>query len=91
MKKVNVYGRDIQIITKDLSKSNLDGYFCKDTQKIYICKSLKGKEYTSTLWHECAHAIFHRLGYTQVLEGDVEELLCEHFAEFLTEQGCKLK
>ena len=91
MKKINVYGKIYTIEYVDEVEDNEDGMIYKKEGLIHIAKSLKGDDRTSTEWHEITHALIYRLGHEENISDDAIELICEHFAVFLTEQGCKLK
>jgi Zn-dependent peptidase ImmA (M78 family) len=55
--------------------------YCENGKKlIVIDKSLGDKDRIQTLKHEMGHAVMHRVGLDQVLSAEIQEIVCESFA-----------
>ena len=85
MRKVNVYGQDYKIhYVKDLAITHGDDGACYPSRsRIEIEKDCNDKEQTTL--HELGHALFHRLGWSQGIDDNLEEIIVETYATFITE------
>ena len=82
-KTLNIFGVKFKI-----KLATLDGYLgmCdRRTNIIWIEKNQTDKEKLHTLIHEVGHAVYGRVGLTQAVSPEVEEILVESFATALIE------
>jgi len=82
---LNVFGKTYRIEYKPLE--DVDGECHNKKALIEVDETLQGKDLAQTLLHEAFHAVFHRLGYSQAVHHDIEELMCDSFATFLIDNG----
>jgi len=91
-KHINVFGVKVPVKYFNDSKSDehkeLMGYCEKSPIAIYINKSLSKEDQINTMYHECIHAIFFRLGLDQNLSYEMQEMLCESIGNFMNEEMC---
>ena len=90
MKKfVNILGAKVKIKTfKDANTEDnrqLMGYCHNSPLEIHINNSITKIQKEQTLLHECCHGIMVRVGLDQVLSNEVQEIICESFANFMHE------
>ena len=83
--KISVFGKDIEVIFKDLSDDGIYGKFESKESRIYIHQGLTNDDIEATLLHEIFHAICYRIGIRQALPHELEEILVESFATWLVE------
>lgn len=90
-KKIKILGREIKIKevpTKELielSGVNASGLYDHLSLKIYIAKDLPEKEKMLVLRHEFCHSVMFITGLSQVINGDVQEIICESFANAMSD------
>lgn len=59
---------------------------CNAAKKtIKICKDQPKDEYLHTFLHECFHALFHRVSINQALSDDLNEVISDSAATWITE------
>lgn len=82
-KSVDIFGETYKIeYKKNLGN---DGVCHKDTKLIEIDDSLTGLEFKKTLIHEYIHAVCSRLGISQAIGSEVEEVIAESFSNFFND------
>jgi len=92
MKSLTIFGTKIKVVKDDLIVHGILGKYSPTEQTIYIDKSLRGKEFISTLMHEIGHATFHVLGYHQTtLTLDMEELIVDNLSNVFCEVASEIK
>jgi len=84
-KKLAVFGQTVKIrYVKDLvEKQEISGDYLDGI--IRIDADLDSKLMYLTLLHEAIHALFDRLGVGQVVNGGVEEIICDNIAMLIYE------
>jgi Zn-dependent peptidase ImmA (M78 family) len=88
-KSINVLGAKVPI--KYFDEKNVEenrmlmGYCQNSPLEIYINNSLTKIQKEHTLCHEIAHIVMTRVGLDQVLSAEVQEIICESFANFMHE------
>lgn len=85
-KHIDIFGRKIKIIRKNIRDTGRMGYYDDHRGEIVVCSTItESKDIESTWVHELVHALMFRLGYHQVVHGQASELFCENFATFIYE------
>lgn len=85
---LEIFGKEAEVSVVDnktLHAKGLAGEFCRRSYKINICDNQTGEDKWHTLIHEVTHAIIARVGLTQVIDPEVEEILAESVATAITE------
>lgn len=83
---INVFGKHIKIIEKDLIKEEIDGRYLATDALIEIEVSLSDSKKVEILAHELCHAMLDLTGWSNFLPDAVEEslcILCERFVGVL--------
>lgn len=80
----DIFGMRVKYIFKKLHV-DLDGEYCHEQGKIYISSNLQGEALILALIHEEGHAIADRLGLSDIMTEDVEELFIDNFTRWLVE------
>lgn len=83
--KINILGQDFKVEFKDLSKDGFHGLCYYKEGRIVLHNELKGHELQQTLLHECFHAVLFRTGAHQSITPEVQEVVVDSFATFLTD------
>lgn len=88
-KNIKIYGKnwaiDYKWNLKDDEGNNLEGLCCFEKRLITIDRLLTKEKKFSVFLHELFHAILFELKIKQTsLSSDVEEIIVEGFADFLT-------
>lgn len=88
-KSINVMGARVPIkyfIEKNTEEHRqLMGYCHNSPLEIHINKNITKLQKEKTTLHECCHAVMVRVGLDQVLSNEVQEIICESFANFMHE------
>jgi hypothetical protein len=76
---LNILGKKIRVLKqKKLAELNgIVGFYDKNNSLIVLDSELVGYEYWSTMMHEVMHGIIDRSGINQVVDPQLEEVLCE--------------
>ena len=82
---LEVLGLKTPVVYKDLTNTNLRGYFDAKENKIFICQKSSEKEQIQTLIHELAHAALIRIHLGNVINPDVHETIVDVIATSITE------
>jgi Zn-dependent peptidase ImmA (M78 family) len=82
-----VYGTKVPVKqVKNLSAIHgIVGQYDPKTASIIIDAEEKDIEKMKTLTHEAIHALLHRLGVTQTMSREMEEVICEGVSNLLYE------
>lgn len=84
-----IFGWLVPVIYKELDGKH-DGFFSSDPLPlIEIDHTITGYEKEHTENHEALHGVFRRLSYDKVLEEDVEEIMVDQLATYITENYIK--
>jgi Zn-dependent peptidase ImmA (M78 family) len=81
-KKIKVLGQSWKIVTKSLD-TDCFGLCCPGERTIYIDSEMHPCQLAATLLHEFCHAVFSVSGANNLLDEQVEEMLCEVLASAL--------
>lgn len=92
-KKFNVFGTKVPVLYFDGDEENKDlyGYCEKSPIRIYINSSLSKQEQIITCLHELHHSLCFRLGFDQILDDTMMELMAEAFADVVYDNFIKKK
>lgn len=82
---LNIFGRTVPWERKSLANSGEYGNYCYEEHKITIDEEINQTKFIITILHEFIHALFNRLGYDQIIEQCVEEMICENIPKGLVE------
>lgn len=85
-KKLKVFGSKYEIIVcpmKDIPADSCVGLCDYNNRKIYIAKELDDKQKTLTFYHEVLHALFERIGATQNISAEMNEIISEATSQFI--------
>ena len=85
-RKINVLGKEITLVEKDLSEIGAyHGLYVDKESKILINKTDTPEQKLETLIHEIGHALARRGAVNQAISSELEEIICDQFAIVLTE------
>lgn len=85
VRKVVVFGKSCEISETDITSVDAYGLFHPDTFKIQIQKDLSSDLKEIVELHELGHALLTRLGLVDVIDGNLQEIIVEGYANFLHE------
>ena len=81
---LNVFGKKIHVVVKDLTDYQLDGYF--DPNDYSIAIDPKADDPLQSLCHELFHSVWFRTGIIQTkIPMEVQEIIIENIATALVE------
>ena len=80
-KSINVFGTVYKI--KRTKNFEHMGLCHRDTKLIEIDAALKGSELKQTYLHEVFHALMDELGITEIVDDQLEEIICESFSKMV--------
>ena len=89
-KKISICNHDWTIrLIDDLTNDQHEHIFGQcdyDSRTIYLDSGLKGAKRNNTFLHELFHALIHEYSIGQAnLSSDLEEVICDVFANFLVD------
>jgi Zn-dependent peptidase ImmA (M78 family) len=86
LKKVNVFGQVYQV-EQTLLKDNLAGLCDHQNKKICVDKnkSMNHTNFNQVLLHELIHAVFFRIGLSQAVDCQAEEIIADSIATAIVE------
>jgi len=82
---INILGQDYQVSMDELEKNGAHGLCVPQKSLILLDKSLRGTDLQQTFLHECFHAVMCRTGARQSLSVELEEVIVDSIATFLTD------
>lgn len=86
MRHINVLGKKVKVVEKDLSQEHLCGKYTYEDCLIEIDISMNKEQKVQTLLHEVIHATLHRAGVKQTsISHDTEEIICDQVAKVISE------
>lgn len=85
MKSIEIFGKTYKIEYRDLTEEHNFGYISHTHSMIIIDKNLKGAERELTIMHEFLHGVLTRVGVSQPLSSELEEVIVESISTFLVE------
>lgn len=94
-KSINILGQKWKIIQnkKRLDSKTSYGECHTDKKLIILNEEINEKEKFATLQHEICHALLHQAGvrFSGGLTAEIEEIICESFANFIIQNKTHLK
>ena len=85
MSTINVYGESISVSIEEIDEGD-DGEYCPINKAIRLSNRLNDEDLDHTLLHELFHAVMDRLGFSEILKDDVEELIVDNLSQFIIEK-----
>ena len=83
--KALVLGKTFKISYDNLDNHKAYGLCSPSDSLIIIHNNLSPEDEIHTILHEEMHALFHRSGVEQAISQELQEVLCENVATFITE------